>query len=40
MSAVDESLMEHVVLTWLASLGYVTRPGPRITPGQPDAERK
>jgi type I restriction enzyme R subunit len=38
-TAISESILEAVVLEWLATLGYVALPGPRIAPGELLAER-
>ena len=35
-----ESVVEEAALEWLRDLGYTTRYGPAIAPGEPDAERE
>lgn len=38
-AGVTEADIEDATLTWLAELGYTTRFGPDLAPGEPDAER-
>ena len=35
----NESIVEEAALSWFEALGYAVRSGPRIAPGEPDAER-
>jgi type I restriction enzyme R subunit len=39
MSAMVESVVEEAALAWLSGLGYASRFGPEIAPGEPGAER-
>jgi type I restriction enzyme R subunit len=35
----NESIVEEAALSWFEALGYAVRSGPRIAPGEPEAER-
>jgi type I restriction enzyme R subunit len=39
MSSFNESTVEDAALEWFGDLGYEVAHGPRIAPGEPEAER-
>lgn len=38
MQSFTESVVEEAALAWLESLGWTVKHGPKIAPGEPDAE--
>jgi type I restriction enzyme, R subunit len=39
MTTFTESVVEQAAINWFGSLGYGVLFGPKIAPGEPDAER-
>ncbi len=37
--SLTQSIVEEAALTWFGELGYAVGHGPRLTPGEPAAER-